>query len=111
MLCPHCGSDLGDTAARCPSCGAELDAQELVIVYRTADVALLPILKSLLDSADIPYIVQGEEALGMLPLGRFAVGVVNPRTMAASILVPRERAGEAEQLLTAVSDADTDEAD
>jgi hypothetical protein len=88
-----------------------LDAQELVIVYRTADPALLPILKSLLDSADIPHVVQGEEALGMLPLGRFAVGVVNPRTMAVSILVPRERAEEAEQLLNSVPDTETDEAD
>jgi hypothetical protein len=101
VICPHCGAG-GDAAAeRCPTCGAARDADALVPVQRTADAALLPLLKSLLDSAGIPYVVQGEEALGLFPLGPLAVGLVNPDTLGASILVPRARAEEARALLRA----------
>ena len=97
MRCSGCGSDLVEGTLVCEKCG--LDAQELVTVCRTSDSTLLPILKSLLDATDIPYVVQGEEALGLFPLGPLAVGILGGRPAAASILVPRERAEEAEQLL------------
>jgi len=101
VSCPRCGSESEDPAGRCADCGATVDDETLVCVCRTGDVGLLPLLKSLLDAAEIPYVVQGEAGLGLFPLGRFAVGLTNPRTMGASILVPRGRAEEARLLLEA----------
>jgi len=105
VFCTRCGNELGEGSGVCPNCGT--DAQELVSVCRTSDAALLPLLKSLLDGAGIPYVVQGEEALGLFPLGPLAVGMIGGRLAAASILVPRERAEEAEQLLEAPPEADS----
>jgi hypothetical protein len=105
MLCSGCGSDLAEGVSVCAKCG--IDEQELVTVCRTSDSALLPILKSLLDAVNIPYLVQGEEALGLFPLGPISVGIIGGRPTAASILVPRERAEEAERLLEAPPAADS----
>ncbi len=78
--------------------------EELVAVLRTADGMLLPLVKSMLDAAGIPYAVQGEQALGLLPLGRFAVGV-SRRGLGAIVRVPRSRRQEAEELLQGVDEA------
>ncbi len=71
---------------------------DLVAVYRTADCAMLPVIKSVLDSADIPYVVQGEEALGLHPIARSA-GRMAQRALSTIVFVPPERADEARELL------------
>jgi len=109
MICPRCGARSEAAERSCPACGAARDGDTLVCVQRTADAALLPLFKSLLDGAEIPYVVQGEEALGLFPLGRFAVGLLNPDTLGASILVPRARAAEARALLETEPDAEETE--
>ena len=78
--------------------------EELVAVLRTADSMLLPLVKSMFDAAGIPYAIQGEQALGVLPLGRFAVGV-SRRALGAIVRVPRSRRQEAEELLRGVGEA------
>lgn len=90
---------------RCPDCGADLlpAEQELVAILNTADNALLPVLKSVLDAAAIPYVVQGEEAMGLFPLGSFGGGLFR-RVLGASILVPRDREQEARELLQSYED-------
>ncbi len=75
-----------------------MDSEDLVRIFQTADSTLLPVIKSMLDGAGIPYIVQGDHALGMLPLGPFGTGVTRG-LLGAIILVPRSRAPEAEELL------------
>jgi len=105
MFCTRCGSDLGDRGGVCPKCGK--GDRELVTVCRTGDAALLPLLKSVLDGAGIPYVVQGEEALGLFPLGPFAGGMLGGQPAAASILVARERAEEAERLLEGAGEAES----
>lgn len=77
---------------------------DLVPVFNTADPALLPIVKSALDAAGVPYIVQGEQYLGLFPLGRFATGV-SKRALGAIVLVPAERAAEARDVLGGVGEA------
>ena len=67
-------------------------------VFETADSTLLPIIKSLLDAAEIPYLVQGDHVMGLMPLGRFGIGV-RKGVLGAIIHVPRERAKEARELL------------
>jgi hypothetical protein len=68
---------------------------DLVRVFQTADSTLLPIIKSMLDGAGIPHIVQGDHALGLLPLGPFGTGVTR---------------GAAKEILNELPKADADEA-
>ncbi len=81
---------------------------DLVAVFETADVALLPVAKSVLEAAGIPFLVQGEEALGLLPVGRFATGLTQRgQGMVAIIHVAEERADEVRELLAPLkSDAE-----
>jgi hypothetical protein len=76
-------------------------------VLRTSDSNLMPVVKSVLDAAGIPYVVQGDEAMGLLPLGPFGGGVFS-RVLGASILVPRDRAEEARELLEGFESPDAD---
>lgn len=71
---------------------------DMVRVFQTADSTLLPIVKSVLDGAGIPHLVQGDHALGLLPLGPFGTGVTRG-LLGAIVLVPREHADEAKDLL------------
>ena len=70
---------------------------ELVEVFETADPALLPVLRSALEAAGIPYYTEGEESFGLLPLsGGF---VSNEDPMAVEIHVAADRAEEARALI------------
>jgi hypothetical protein len=101
--CRRCGTAV-DEDGRCPECddprwsGSEDDAQELVSVMRTADGNLLPVVKSVLEAAGIPFVVQGDASMGMIPLGPFGGGMFRD-VLGASVLVPRGRAEEASELL------------
>jgi hypothetical protein len=81
---------------------------DLVAVLKTSDVAFLPLVKSMFDAAGIPYVVQGEEALGLLPLGPFGAGV-SRRALGAIVRVPRSRQHEAQELLLGVDDVELDD--
>jgi hypothetical protein len=107
MFCPDCRSEYRDGIYVCGECGTSLVASlpeesdtdsELVAAFTTADSSLLPLVKSVLDSAGIPYLVQGDETLGLFPLGRFGVGV-SKRTLGAIVRVPRARLEETRELL------------
>lgn len=74
------------------------DSEDLVIVLETADVNLLAVIKSILDGAEIPYLIQGEEALNMLPVGRLG-GPFARRGLGAAVMVPPEHAETARELL------------
>jgi hypothetical protein len=72
--------------------------EDFAVLLRTTDVALLMIIKSLLDSAGIQYMVQGAEDFRMLPLGSPG-GFFGPAALGATILVRREDLADARQLL------------
>ncbi len=76
----------------------------------TADVSVLPVVKSVLTSAGIPFVVQGDEALGVLPVGKMGVGGISSggHGLAAMILVPRERREEAREILTQLPEIEED---
>ena len=110
MFCPRCKSEYREGIESCAECGVPLvsslppeDGADLVPVFNTADAALLPIVKSALDAAGIPYLVQGDEHLGLFPLGRFATGV-SKRALGAIVHVPAERADETRELLKGVTE-------
>ena len=83
--------------------GMDPGAGELVLLVETTDVALLPVLKSVLQAAEIPHVVQGDEALGLFPLSP-AGAIFSRRAWAARVLVPRERLDEARALLDSFED-------
>jgi hypothetical protein len=108
MFCRRCETDYGVGAVACPRCGGRLqegtpgaargEAADPVPVFETADSALLPVLKSVLDGAGLPYVVQGDQIMGLLPLGPFGIGV-RKSVLGAVILVPRDRVAEARAVL------------
>ena len=76
------------------------DDEELVPVMKTTDPALLSVLKTVLEAAGVPFVVQGEAAVGLFPMGPAGERVTN-RMTGATILVPRSREEEARALLQA----------
>lgn len=76
----------------------EDETGELVLLVETNDVTLLPVLKSVLVAAEIPHVVQGDEALGLFPLSP-AGPLFSGRAWAARVLVQREHLDEARALL------------
>lgn len=111
MFCPRCGAEYRKEITLCSDCGVTLVTErpvldgesddDLMDVFNTSDVSLLPVVKSVLEAAGIPFIVQGDEALGVLPVGRIGAGGIsaNGHGLAATVLVPRDRQAEAEALL------------
>ena len=77
---------------------------ELETILETADPALLPVVRSLLDGAGIPYLVQGDRAMGLMPLGPFSASYFG-RALAARVRVPAAHAEEAKALLAAEPEA------
>ena len=112
MYCPECRAEFRDEVTTCPDCEVslvlelpaepEFSEEDLVVIKETADVAVLPVIKSLLRAAEIPFIVQGDEAMGVLPVGKIGLGGLTSRGhgLSAGILVPRDREEEARALLT-----------
>jgi len=74
------------------------DEEELVAVLQTTDPALLPVVRSMLEAAGIPFVVQGEAGVGLFPLGPAGARVTN-RMTGTTILVPRSREEEALALI------------
>ena len=107
MFCPQCRAEYREGITSCPECEVELVAEpppeeepDLAPVFESAEVDLVPVVKSLLDSAGIPYMVQGDEALGLFPVGGAGAALSRKgRGLAATFHVPRARAAEAEELL------------
>ena len=116
MYCPDCRAEYREGIETCPNCEVRLVVElppedpdaDLVPVFETADVSLLPVVTSVLDSARIPYLVQGEEALSVLPVGRWGAGISQSgRGLAATIRVEKGRAKEAEELLRPLAEGES----
>ncbi len=90
-----------------PTNASDSDLQE---VFTTADSSLLPVIRSVLRSAGIPFLVQGEEAQALLPMPSQLISRAKTG-LGARLMVPRDRAGEALAVLgafTTEAPADTD---
>jgi len=74
------------------------DSEDFVTVLETADISLLAVVKSIFDGAAIPYLIQGDEALSLLPVGRLG-GPFARRGLGAAVMVPPEYAETARELL------------
>ena len=111
MFCPKCEAEYREGIYECADCGVALVESlpakevhpdvELIAVFETADPALLPVVKSVLEAAEIPFFVQGDEAMGLLPVGRFATGLTQKgQGMVAIIHVDKDHEERAREVLS-----------
>jgi len=75
------------------------DDGPFVELLQTHDLAELGLAKSILASADIPFLVDGESSLGLFPLT--TPGFFGKRGLGAVVRVRREDLDEARELLEA----------
>lgn len=122
MICPECGSEYRDGFYKCSDCEVPLveapsstpveapfsapDPSEprfadrkLVTILDIVDPAIVPIAKSLLEDADIPYLMKGEGLQGLFGLGQIGMGF-NPISGPVELQVQEERREEALDLLS-----------
>jgi len=107
MFCPKCKAEYVQGIERCSDCGVSLVDQmpepeavpevNLVELLRTPNIIELTVVKSLLDSMGIPYVVQGEEGMHLLPIG--PSGFLNPESLGAVICVYQEDLARAQEML------------
>ncbi len=106
MICPECNAEFLPGVRRCPDCGVDLiDAQpaadhevDLVTVFTGGDQAQIAVAKSLLESADIPFMTLNEGVQDLFALGRLPFGD-NVATGPVEIRVGREDAADALAIL------------
>lgn len=117
--CPSCNVEYQERASRCSDCDVALEpgspAQEqeshpditLECVYATGDPALIPIVKSLLDDAEIEYLAKGDGIQDLFGWGRFGSGlnfVIGP----VEFFVASEEAAAAREIVSHLSEVTPD---
>lgn len=114
MFCPSCGDEFRDGFDRCPDCATDLvsalppepehDLDEFVELVSTGDLPFLMVLRSILNAAGIPHLVQGEEALRIvtvLPSGNYGT----PVAVHARLFVRQNDYPEALEILSSASES------
>ena len=109
MYCPQCGAEYREGFDRCGDCDVALtheppppedhEATNYVTVFETSETDVIPVIKSILRGAEIPFNTLGEAMMNLFPsdlLGR----VMSKPGAEVSFMVPEDRAEEARQLLT-----------
>jgi hypothetical protein len=118
LFCPVCGDEYRAGYDRCVDCGVELVEQlprravpepfELVTVLESGSQSLTEVVKSILDSAGIPYVARNERLQDLFGWGRFGTGF-NVAIGPVRFQVPREREEEARALLTEIEPGESEE--
>ena len=82
MFCPKCKCEYREGFNFCSDCNIELvevllneelpsdkfEYSELITIAETGDISIIPIVKSILDSYEIKYFIQGETLRGLAVL-------------------------------------------
>jgi hypothetical protein len=107
MFCPKCKAEYVQGIERCSDCDVALVERmpvteavpevNLVELLRTPNIIELTVVKSLLDSMGISYVVQGEEGMHLLPIG--PSGFLNPESLGAVICIYQEDLARAQEML------------
>jgi len=115
--CPECNVEYKDSATRCSDCGVELALgppiqkehpdPKLETIYTTGNPALVSLVKSLLEDAEIEYFTKGNEIQDLIGIGR--VGGLNYLTGPVEFVVAGENAPAAREILAHLEDAVPDE--
>ena len=116
MFCPECGAEFREEIEKCADCEVTLVEEppeepkvpKYVTVLETSELSAIPVLKTVLESAGIPYRTRGEGLMDLFPseaLGRPF------RDSAGEVLirVPEDRAEEARELLSTAATVQEDE--
>ncbi len=116
MYCPDCRAEYREGFDRCDDCGVALvegsppsraPSEPLVQVFETADASLVPVIRSVLEAAEIPFSIQGEEASALFPLGSMGGGR-DDRELGIVVHVLESRAEDAKAVLEALPTADAE---
>lgn len=122
MICPECGAEYRQGITECADCEVPLTAAppaevehpepDLVMVAEIAEPTLLPVVVGLLESAGIEPVVEGDEIMGLWPVGQAISGWTGDgRGLRAVIRVTADRAEEARALLAEVDERTGGETD
>ena len=105
--CPVCGTPLaaGPPPAEAPDAH---EGEDLIPVLEVHNAALLPVAKSLLDSAGIAFAVRNEEVQGLVGWGQIGTGF-NPLTGPPEIAVGEHDVEEARALLEELQRSESSE--
>lgn len=108
-LCPTCGTGLQavavDTGGESGPEGPRLEVETWDTVGFVADRNLLPVMRSVLQAADIPFVVRNEFDQFASIYGAVA-SKLGLKVMAPAIAVPSDRVDEARALLTTPAQID-----
>jgi hypothetical protein len=118
--CPECNAEYTDTAIRCSDCDVELTLgppippiqeehpdPKIETVYATGDPALVTVVKSLLEDAEIEYFTKGYEIQDLVGIGR--LGGFNNVIGPVEFVVAAEDEPTARELLADLNDTVRDE--
>ncbi len=110
LWCPECGAEYRQGVADCADCEVPLGHQppappehpepHRVALTEISEPAVLPIVVGMLQSAGIETTVEGDEIVGLWPVGRPISGWTDSgRGLSAVVWVAADRADEARALL------------
>ncbi len=110
MYCPECGAEFRPGFDRCNECDVLLThdpppeadhelGDPYVRVFATSEADVIPVIKSLLQSAEIPFETDGEAMMNLFPSDLLGRTMSRPGAE-VSFEVPENYADQARELLT-----------
>ncbi len=110
MHCPECGAEVRPELDRCDECdvalvdeappGEDPEATPFAVVFATSEIDVIPVIKSLLRGAGIPFETDGEAMMDLFPSDMLGPVMNRPRGE-VRFMVPEAQAEEARELLAA----------
>lgn len=115
MFCPECGAEFKEGITQCADCDVPLvpeaprlhGAPEYVTVLETSDLSVIPVLKTALESAGIPFQTRGEGLMDIFPAETLGAPF-HSSAGEVEIRVPVDRAEEARDLLDTAATVEED---
>ena len=115
LFCPECGAEYQQGVTECADCEVSLTVEPpaepehpepgMVKLTEISEPALLPVVVGLLQSAGIRPVVDGEEIMGLWPVGQPVAGWTGwGRGLSAVVMVPADCVEEARALLAEVDE-------
>ena len=107
MFCPECQAEFRPDVERCFDCDIPLvpklepvdhSSEEQIVVHESSSPDEIPVVKSLLRAAGIPFLTEGESLDQLFP-SEFHTTLIEGDHPAVRFLVPLSRAEEARALL------------